>query len=151
MSEQAHAGGMTPHRIFEIVGIATFATLEVWLVVRLAQAASSQAAALTLLVAFTPHTSAPQPASPPARTPTAAALAPVSDGIRRLPAPKTQEVGHEVQIEQVMPRDIRRGRSDQATRLNNAHKKIRRTTPTSRSPSPATRRTIPIQFLGLMR
>ena len=30
-------------------------------------------------------------------------MAPVSDGIRRLPAPKTQEVGHEVQIEQVMP------------------------------------------------
>jgi hypothetical protein len=39
--------------------------------------------------------------------PPPSALAPVSDGIRRLPAPKIKEVGHEVQIEQVRPPQIR--------------------------------------------
>ncbi len=54
MVENGHplpAGGMTPHRAFEIIGIATFASLELWLVVRLAHATSSEAAALTLLMA----------------------------------------------------------------------------------------------------
>ena len=42
MTEHAHpASGMTPHRVFEMVGIATFASLEAWLALRLGQAATS--------------------------------------------------------------------------------------------------------------
>ena len=46
-SEQAHP--MTPHRLFEITGITTFLTLEIWLAYRLAQATSSVQSGLTLL------------------------------------------------------------------------------------------------------
>jgi hypothetical protein len=49
MSDHAHP--MTPHRVFEIVGITTFTALEVWLAVRLWQAASTPEVIVILMLA----------------------------------------------------------------------------------------------------
>ena len=50
MADKAQAHPMTPHRMFEIAGITTFVSLEVWLTYRLVHATSTTASLVTVLL-----------------------------------------------------------------------------------------------------